>query len=345
MSLMNRIRRRGFTLIELLVVIAIIAVLIALLLPAVQQAREAARRTQCKNNMKQLGLAMHNYHDTFACFPFSASAPGAKNQTGMVMLLPYFDQGPLYNTLNMSAPMGKWYGNSANNLLAMGASAPFGPPPAVNLAASNVKLQALLCPSDASKPTVTDDPVYYGCGNSGNQSYMSSYGFSITGDLTGGASQTTANPYNTASYTLWSNEGPQTRGLFGFESNANMRDMKDGSSNCAAAIETTLASWANAYGSPWSCYGLAAPATNLVTNGGRINQTAYGPPYTGPGCSPCATIVAGVNAYRGIAGSSHTGGCHMLMGDGAVRFLSENISSATAINLARIADGNVLGEF
>ena len=100
--------RRGFTLIELLVVIAIIAVLIALLLPAVQQAREAARRTQCKNNLKQIGLALHNYHDSQGVFPFSESAKGGcdggdgmanptevKNTRGWVGLLPYLEQGNL----------------------------------------------------------------------------------------------------------------------------------------------------------------------------------------------------------------------------------------------------------
>ena len=91
-------RNRGFTLIELLVVIAIIAVLIALLLPAVQQAREAARRSQCKNNMKQLGLALHNYHDAANKFPigtrFSMSAPNWR-----VGLLPYLDQAPLFHSV------------------------------------------------------------------------------------------------------------------------------------------------------------------------------------------------------------------------------------------------------
>lgn len=95
---MRKIRSRGFTLIELLVVIAIIAVLIALLLPAVQQAREAARRTQCKNHLKQLGLALHNYHDTFLVFPGASycGVPGSSTiahcHTWLESLLPYIDQ-------------------------------------------------------------------------------------------------------------------------------------------------------------------------------------------------------------------------------------------------------------
>ncbi len=105
--LTHRKMKRGFTLIELLVVIAIIAVLVALLLPAVQQAREAARRSTCKNNMKQLGLEFHNYHDTFTMFPPASSADGVGNNMDRVdawgwslRLLPYIDQAPLHRSVS-----------------------------------------------------------------------------------------------------------------------------------------------------------------------------------------------------------------------------------------------------
>jgi prepilin-type N-terminal cleavage/methylation domain-containing protein len=110
-------RRKAFTLIELLVVIAIIAVLIALLLPAVQQAREAARRTQCKNNLKQLGLALHNYHDTANTFPPGWIGKSSGNYSGFgwnSMLLPYVDQGPLYNILSQGGIPNMLTGLAAN---------------------------------------------------------------------------------------------------------------------------------------------------------------------------------------------------------------------------------------
>jgi len=108
-------KQRGFTLIELLVVIAIIAILIALLLPAVQQAREAARRTQCRNNMKQLGLALHNYHDAFTTFPIGTQWSDDPNWR--IGILPYLDQAPLYNSLNLSSGFMAHNGMGSNDIL------------------------------------------------------------------------------------------------------------------------------------------------------------------------------------------------------------------------------------
>jgi prepilin-type N-terminal cleavage/methylation domain-containing protein/prepilin-type processing-associated H-X9-DG protein len=141
MGRLNRFSRKGFTLIELLVVIAIIAVLIALLLPAVQAAREAARRAQCTNNLKQLGLAIHNYHQQNNCVPphdmFLASTNDLGwgwNASWVVCLLPNIEQGPLYNAYNFS-----WTDPS------------IGPPAGINTTVSFTGLAVLLCPSDNQK--------------------------------------------------------------------------------------------------------------------------------------------------------------------------------------------------
>ena len=142
-------KKRGFTLIELLVVISIIAILIALLLPAVQQAREAARRTQCKNNLKQIGLAIHNYHETYTMFPpgqqWSGPVWNDKNGDGdtddngerspgwswTAMILPYIDQQPLYDKIDFGSPL--------NDSKLTG----------TNLAVVRQPIEGFLCPSDS----------------------------------------------------------------------------------------------------------------------------------------------------------------------------------------------------
>jgi prepilin-type N-terminal cleavage/methylation domain-containing protein len=146
----RRRSRHGFTLIELLVVIAIIAVLIALLLPAVQSAREAARRAQCTNNLKQIALAMHNYHQAVSSLPNGHYGTGWNDWSCLVMLLPYMEQGTLYNTINFANT-----GDAAD------------PGDALNNTAMMAKINLLICPSDIDRITNQFGHQNY-CGNAGN---------------------------------------------------------------------------------------------------------------------------------------------------------------------------------
>ena len=208
-------RSRGFTLIELLVVIAIIAVLIALLLPAVQQAREAARRTQCRNNLHQIGLALHNYHDTHGCFPplvvcrhsngtcNNGSAPG----TGWgVLILPFLDETALYNAYNFSSGVAGDPGMSG--------------PGCSNSTVVRSVLAQYCCPSDKA-------PVLVACGNG---ACYGNYGFQTRSSnyvANGGA--------NNASGRQCAKEADS--GPFWADSKVRIRDIRDGTSNTFAGGE------------------------------------------------------------------------------------------------------------
>ena len=337
-GLLWKVRRsyKAFTLIELLVVIAIIAVLIALLLPAVQQAREAARRTQCKNNLKQIGLALHNYHDTFGVFPYSTGANGpesgiplTKNQTGWVLLLSYFDQGPLYNSIDNNAAMGRYLGPSWMNPTPSPLAS--GGPTAANAKAASAKLNMLLCPSDPGPQFVNGYDGNYGCETS-VISYKSSYGFCVDSNGSFGKLR-----WNDPS------QDRKTRAMFGVDANSSIRDVSDGTSNTVAISETTLGVIDGVTGS-WGCLQHVGGGINFANVNGqrRINDwdccAWTSPPYSILG-------TPGTLGEWGTPGSVHTGGMQVTMGDGSVRFLSENLDATTRTRLGYIADGQVVGEF
>ncbi|MDF1746837.1 MAG: DUF1559 domain-containing protein [Gimesia sp.] len=304
--------RRGFTLIELLVVIAIIAILIALLLPAVQQAREAARRSTCKNNLKQIGLGLHNYHETHRVFPYgemngigqvgiaNMTNGTLRNQNGLVMLLPFIDQAPLYNTLDFSEPFGDYQNGSATSIILS----------AAHIAAKATKISVFNCPTEDKDPFLTDG-AHYGCGASG-RSAQSSYHLS--------SSQVHQQP-------TWPTSGA-TRVAFGGNSNSKISQFRDGMSNTIVVGESGLTS-SSGNVSPWFCVQHAGTGVYCLAG---INIWRAGNPES-------------LNSYSQNLSSKHTGGCHVLLGDGAVRFLGESINLTTLRNLAYIADGNVLGEF
>ena len=303
-------RRSAFTLIELLVVIAIIAVLIALLLPAVQQAREAARRSQCKNNMKQLGLALHNYHDTFGRLPPGSIQP-VEWPYLLHFILPNIDQAPLYNLFaaNWSRPA-PWL------------DATQWP------ATLRVGIPALLCPSDGQSGLVKHAD---GTVDLANSNYLGFFTGLNDGDTNANVSA--------------------TRTAFGVNRGAAIRDITDGTSNTMLMGEYLTGTPIDWRGWPYT--GRAASqflhATNPPNSTAGDNILAYP-----AGCTaalnlplqnlPC--IPDGVTANNfATSRSRHVGGAHVLMGDGAIRFVSANMSTATYRNLAWMADGNVIGDF
>lgn len=335
-----RARSRGFTLIELLVVIAIIAILIALLLPAVQQAREAARRTQCRNNLKQIGLALHNYHDNFNVFPPALLNSGRYNNAtyftgqnqilntpGWVFLLPYIDQAPAYNqyNFNVCSSMSSPY------------SLPVSGTDATNVAITGMRLPGILCPSHPQGgEVVTSNAGVSTDFYSRNQARRSSYVFS-TGHFT---------DYD-APYESLNNDIRQ--GAFGNNGAARIASIVDGTSNTILVGE----SWgggqyrtSTSYG-PWGLNGTHTCCHGRTLNNSNSSLTS----------ATVAQYVAdfGLNrpylndaqrrTYAWALSSGHTGGVHFVFGDGTVKFLSENLDALTVARLAYIHDNSPVGDF
>lgn len=300
------LRRRGFTLIELLVVIAIIAVLIALLLPAVQQAREAARRSSCQNNLKQLGLAMHNYHDVHGAFP-----PGHHAccfGTWQVSILPFIEQQnvyELYENLGGTDDTGPRYGDAPNNELV-----------------TNVRFTALTCPSDSPNTPVGSAP-----------NALTSHNYAVNYGATGYAQQRTLNDveFQGAPFTNRSVHG--------------LRDMVDGTSNTLLAAEVLQGIEGDLRGFTWwgDASGFTAYLPPNSAEPDMIYDEDYcvNSPQINLPCAVSTTALPNMFASR----SRHTGGVQVVLGDGSCRFVSENIDLFTWRNLASTRDGQVIGEF
>jgi prepilin-type N-terminal cleavage/methylation domain-containing protein/prepilin-type processing-associated H-X9-DG protein len=300
-------RRPGFTLIELLVVIAIIAVLISLLLPAVQQAREAARRTQCRNNLKQMGLALHNYLDAHNTFPSGWIAvdenrrhnahEGGNGAGWGTMILPFLDQAPLYNLFNANVTID----DMANDRFRLNVLAVFH------------------CPSDSK-------PEFWQIEEEGNPAnvlarlpaanYLGSFG---TAELDGCENPPGNAPVRPSGQCVGD-------GVFYHNSRVLIRDITDGTSNTFMVGERRTDA-AQGWFSTW---------VGMVPEGEEAFQRVLGSADHVPN-DPIA--------HFDDFSSQHEGGAQFLMGDGSVRFISENMDTRLYQSAGTIQGGEVLGEF
>jgi prepilin-type N-terminal cleavage/methylation domain-containing protein/prepilin-type processing-associated H-X9-DG protein len=305
-------RRLGFTLIELLVVIAIIAILIALLLPAVQQAREAARRSQCKNNLKQIGLALHNYHDVYNSFPpasvrRNANPPGSWVTSGLQWggrILAFLDETAVYNQINWEQEPG----NSPEQTVGY------------------TELAVYRCPSDPGGRGQTSS-------NMGPMNYVTCIADSTT--YSAGGSD-------------YANNG---RSVMFLASNVRFANIKDGTSNTMVVSECLVGSPHDTSVNPsTTAITCPDPPANAGYRRGRtwlegINcrewafDTLHVPNDPRPDCG------LNSNYCADAARSEHEGGVHVLLCDGSVRFVTENVDATLWINLGSKNDGNTIGEF
>lgn len=305
-------RRRAFTLVELLVVIAIIGVLVALLLPAVQAAREAARRTQCSNNLKQLGLALHNYHDVMQSLP---SAQITSNDLSwIVSVLPYIEQSPLYDQIS----------KAAGGFNVTGKNDPYG----------LQRIATIQCPSAPITKMMTAAPHHMNGpdlvpSNTGQPPFTTHY-YGINGPR---GNDPLGQPYP----GVGNFEGvPRaSSGMFQVTPMVRLADVTDGTSNTLALGEM---SWDSRYGTRYRSW----------LRGG---DTANPPQYSCGSRNIVNAINSGKKAtlyspYSDVPmGSMHPGGANFGLGDASVRFISETINMTTYRSLASRGSGETIANY
>jgi len=330
----NQPLRRGFTLIELLVVIAIIAILIALLLPAVQQVREAARRTQCRNNLHQLGLALHNYHDSHARFPLTTTTRYTPQTSHgfQVRLLPLLDQSAIYNELNLD----KSQIYAPNRILA------------------KQQIPVFFCPSDRDERDPYPGPFYDDPSGTFVAQWPTINYIGLMGSGRNGA-QVVLETGPSLSIPWPQCGNYDTDGLFVPFRSRTVPQITDGTSNTMAMGEHTYQkrSWLKGAYHQGS---VTAQVCVYCTKNLRYPLNSKPKKTVDPlqpsviigwyAGDPDWSLTPRTTMFNDIwFGSRHPGGALFLMADGAVRFVNNSIDFTLYQNLASIAGGEILGEF
>lgn len=332
--------RRGFTLIELLVVIAIIAILVALLLPAVQQAREAARRSTCKNKLKQIGLGLQNYHSTFGTFPAGGIGAQGGNRNGPSFwfgILPYMDLDSLFHEMNINRNV---YNNAE-----------------VKAALDGKALTFVLCPSsplpELSRKDTEGGPKYWVIPNisATRPHYYGIAGAYADSDFVEKRNRKCCSCCNDMNKT---NGKISSGGVLPPNENVKMRDITDGSSNTAMVGEHSDFMYRGAVGRTYTAIhgilpGLDGSQKGLVSQ--KPNNT-YKRAYTlttlrhpiGNRDANLPGIARNHGPNNGFL-SAHVGGAHFLIADGSVRFFTESMDIVTAKRLCTRDDDELIGEF